>query len=162
MAAGLVLLMALNSGGPSPTQRLTNFIYRVNALQALAKESPENITDSKLLSNNAQMSTILAGISQEGTQQVIATGKKELPKEPKNSPIAAEYAEINTRLDEARLNVIFDRTYAREVAYQLRTLRSELITLQKSAKSSLKEYLQTADQNLEPLEKQFADFDSAS
>lgn len=163
LAVAVVGMLILNSGGPSQSERLTRFVYRVNALRQLSVDNAKNIQDSKLLATNAQLGSVLAGISQQSTDPLARNGIKELPKEPKNSLITAEYAKLRTKLDDARLNVVFDRTYSREVAYQLRTLRAEATVLYKNSRNeSVKSYLETSDTNLKSLETQFADFNEAS
>ena len=155
----IVGMMVMSAGGPSQTDRLKSFIYRVNALQKLADDNAKNIQDSKLLAENAQMSSILTGVSQQSATPLANNGIKKLPEEPKNSPVAAEYAKLATTLDNARLNVVFDRTYSREVTYQLRTLRADITILLKHSRStSLTTYLKASDANLKPLETEFADF----
>lgn len=154
----IVGMMILN-GGPSQTDRLKQFVYRVDALQQLSVDNAKNIQDSKLLAANAQMSSVLRGISQQSAEPLAKNGVKQLQKAPKDSPVTAEYAELATTLDDARLNVVFDRTYSREVTYQLRTLQAEATALYKNTRSkSLKSYLETADTNLKSLESQFATF----
>jgi len=72
-------------------------------------------------------------------------------------------ADVLTRLENARLNAVYDRTYAREMAYQLDTIVSLMTKIQKSTKSSsLKLFLEDAIKNLVPTQKQFAEFNAAN
>lgn len=159
----VVGMMILNGGGPSQTDRLKQFVYRVDALQQLSVDNARNIQDSTLLAANAQMGSVLKGISQQSAEPLANNGIKQLPKAPKESPVTAEYAELATTLDDARLNVVFDRTYSREVTYQLRTLRAEATALYKNTRSkSMKSYLEASDTNLKSLESQFATFNEGS
>ena len=71
-------------------------------------------------------------------------------------------AATEERLEDARLNAVFDRTYAREMEYQLATLLALMERVYSStSSSSLKEYLEESYDNLEPLHEQFAAFDEA-
>ncbi len=156
----IIFVVALmNTGGPSVSTQLSNFVYRVNALNDIASNNENNVQNSQLVADNAQMESLLTSISQQSSDALASSGIKKLPETPKNSPITAEFSKLSSELDDARLNAVFDRTYAREVAYQLSTLRAEIATmLTRTNSESVKSYLQTADDNLKPLEKEFSNF----
>ena len=156
----IILVVALmNAGGPSVGTRLSNFVYRVNALNDIADTNEENVQNSQLVADNAQMESILTGISQQSTDALASSGISKLSDTPKDSPITAEFGKLSNELDDARLNAVFDRTYAREVAYQLATLRAEIAAMLAHTNSeSVTTYLKTSDGNLKPLEKEFSDF----
>lgn len=64
-------------------------------------------------------------------------------------------------LEDARLNGVYDRTYAREMAYKLSTI----ITLYKqiyknTGDKALKTYLTTAQTDISPIQVQFAEFNA--
>ncbi len=155
----IVVVMLMNAGGSSQATQLTHFVYRVNALKVAANDNEKNIKNSHLVASNAQMQSILAGISQESNVILANNGVKKLPEVPKGALITTEFDKLSSKLDDARLNAVFDRTYAREIAYQLATLRAEIVALYtRSNSESTKAFLKTSDTNLEPLEKQFANF----
>lgn len=69
--------------------------------------------------------------------------------------------EMNTELENGRLNAILDRVYARELAYQIAMLISlEQETYGKTNKDNLKNILTTSMNNLEQLHGQFDDFEA--
>ena len=71
--------------------------------------------------------------------------------------------ELKKTLEDARLNAVFDRTYAREMAYQLDTIAALMGDIHESTKSkSLKEFLINTDKNLQPIKNQFTDFNAAN
>lgn len=71
--------------------------------------------------------------------------------------------ETTEKLEEARLNGVFDRVYAREMSYRLTTIMIQLDTLHKTTDdAALKEYLESTYKNLEPLQKQFEEYNTAT
>lgn len=147
----------LNSGGPSQTEKVSSFIFRVQALKKLSTDSTKSVQSSELRALNGSMGTILTGI--DTTLQASAVTDKKSAKAPKGSKVTVEYEQIAQKLDDARLNVAFDRTYAREVAYQLGKLRSEMNYIYDGSKSkTLRTNLEKADADIKKLAADFTKF----
>ena len=71
--------------------------------------------------------------------------------------------EILQNLDDAWLNAVIDRSYAREMSYQLETLIVLIDRIDGSTNStSLKEYLGNTRESMEPLRDRFAEFSAAT
>lgn len=158
----IVFMVIINSGGESQSERFTSFTYRLQALESLTKDSSKTIQSSKLRALNASTNAILTGASQETTDLLSTVKLKKLPKEPKGSPIQAEYDELATTLNDARLNAVYDRVYTREIGYQLAKLRAEMNTMYLASKNEqLKAYLEKTDTNLKPLVSQFNEFNNS-
>lgn len=164
---GVVLLLLLvvgssilSSGGPNSSERLASFIHRTQALEKLSTSNIKNVESAKLLTANGNMNAILTGIESEITPYAAAaSGGKTVKAPPRDSPITLEYEQLEVKLDDARLNVTFDRTYAREVAFQLNTLRAEMEIIYKESNSQpLKSYLETADKDIKTISKPFEDY----
>ena len=67
------------------------------------------------------------------------------------------------RLEDARLNAVFDRVYAREMNYQLDTVVTLMKKIYKQTKSkSLREFLVNSEKNIQPLKKQLSEFNAAN
>lgn len=63
--------------------------------------------------------------------------------------------EVLEKLEEAQLNSVFDRTYAREISYRLTTILLQLKAIyDMSQNDELRSYLDTTYKNLEPFQKQ--------
>lgn len=152
-------IMLLSSGGPNQSERINSFIHRVQALDKLSNDSAKTIQSSELRALNGSMNTILTGID---TAMQASLGDKESKRAaniPKDSPVALEYEALAKKLDDARLNVAFDRAYAREVEYQLNKLRSEMNYIYDSTKSqTLRTNLERADADIEKLSEDFGKF----
>lgn len=160
LLVGVFLMMLFSSGGPSNSERMTSFLYRVQSLKGLVDTSTDTLKSSQLVAANASLSSILTGIQSETAASVKSGKEKVASKPPKGSAILTEYEEINQKLETARLNVSFDRTYAREVAYQITKLRTEMVPIyEDSSSKELRNFLETADEDLKNLNVDIKKFD---
>lgn len=156
-----VVCFALNSGGPNYKQRLTSFAQRVDALKTLVDESQATIQSTELRRENSALSLALTNTSRDAAEPLKKVGVKKLGKPAKTSTLTKEFTALSERLEDARLNTVFDRVYSREIAYELSTLRSETKSLRKASNSkSLGVFLDAAESNLGPLNEQFAAFNN--
>lgn len=162
LALIVVVLFMFNSGGPSQAESFTSYVHRVQALSKLTTSSTKTIQSTELRALNATTSSVLGTANQESTSVLGTVELKKLPAATKTSPVTAEFSELTTKLNDARLNVVYDRVYAREVGYQLAKIRAELNALHKSSKSkSLRTYLEKTDDNLKPLVSQYNEFNNS-
>jgi hypothetical protein len=160
LAVVVLALVLLSSGAPSQTERVANLLARTQSLKTLTQDSVKTVKDSKLRAANGSLTTILSGMENEFTTYLTSSGEK-TQKRPSNDPIAAEFATVSGKLEEARLNERFDTVYAREIAYQIKKIRSEFSTIYDGIKSeSFKEILEKEDKNLEDLSTDFAAFNT--
>jgi hypothetical protein len=75
--------------------------------------------------------------------------------------VASQTAGLTSRLEDARLNAVYDRTYAREIAFYLKSLHTDMSKLYASTSSgSLKDVLKTTDTNLSPITEEFSNFNA--
>lgn len=154
----VIVVMAVMNGSKGDTSSsLTGVAARFNNLQSVAEDAQENLQSSELRTLNSSLALSLTNSNRDLADPLKAQDIK--LKDKKNRTItasASEFEELSTRLEDARLNAVFDRTYAREMTYQLKTLRSDMAVLYEKSKSkSLKTALETADTNLKPLVEGF-------
>ena len=162
LALIIAVLLMFNSGGPSQAESFTAYVHRTQALTKLTTNSKKTIQSTELRALNATTNIVLNTANQESTSVLTAVQLKNLPAPAKSSPVTAEFSQLTTKLNDARLNVVYDRVYAREVGYQLAKIRAELSTLYKSSKSkSLRTYLEKTDGNLKPLVSQYNEFNNS-
>ena len=153
-----IVLMILGSGGKSPNERIQQMVWRMQSVGELADDSYMSIKSSELRAANSSLSTILTSSEQEGLALLPENMQKQ--KQPKESKLASYFTELNTTLEDARLNGDFDTPYAREIAYQIGLIRSEIKSLLPSANAKLKTYLTDLDKNLESVGAAFSRFDT--
>ena len=158
LLALVVFVIALtSSGAPSSTERMANTLYRVQALKEVASDNATNIKDSRLRAANGSLGAILSGAESDFIPQLSPDGKA--PKAPKDSPITAEFTTLSGELDDARLNERFDTVYAREISYQIRTIRSDLAIIYKAVRADdFKKTLSGHDTSLKDLDSDFSTF----
>lgn len=146
----IVLSLVLNtasSSGKEPWQRLS---ARLETTTTLANDARLNIKSSKLRSLNSDLTLYLTNTTRD-LSKIIETKEIQLAKTP-TSIINEESGDaVAGELEDARLNNIYDMTYAREMSYQLSRVIALLEAIAKTASGSDKDFLQTAHNNLLPI-----------
>ena len=143
---------------PSPTTKLAALSARLTTLQSIATKWHNTISDSDLVNTNGTLKVLLANSIRDVNAPLAGTKPSKV--------LAASESEkkkkIDTEFTNAKLNVQFDSTYAREMAYQLSIVHSMMKTLYSSSNSkSLKNLLATTDNNLSPIQKSFEKFSAS-
>jgi hypothetical protein len=162
LAIVVVLGISSASGGPSPSS-LASIAANFDSLKTLSEDAQENIQSSELRTLNSSLTLSLTNTNRDLTEPLA---KQDINlKDKKNqtvSSVAKEYEELAGRLEDARLNAVYDRTYAREITYVIKTLRSDMAVLYKKSRSNdLKTALETADKNLKPIVEGFGTFNAS-
>lgn len=158
---GIVVMIIMNSGGPTHGERLATFVERINAMKTLTTKSQKTIRSGQLRGINSALSITLSNTSRDSAKPLEAANQK-LEKAKKSPDLTTELNTMNRNLEDARLNNIFDRVYAREVAYQIVRARLELKNLAATSNSkSLKEFANTTEKNLAPIYDQLKAFNNS-
>ena len=140
------------------TVRLNN--RTTNLIKTLSTYN-KSLKSSELRAMGASLSSVL----QNTTAPLADSVKNDFGKVSKDTTdkIAAEETEyitnVNNTLEDARLNAILDRTYAREMAYQaamLRSLQQECVSSTKN--DTLKSSLESSIDSLDNLYNQLSKF----
>lgn len=148
----------LFAGGSTPKDELTRLSVRLSNLQSVSDGARANIVSSKLRATNTDLSLTLASGVRDIKEPLTTAG---VDTEKISEAITSEedITELTDTLEDARLNAVYDRTYAREMSYQLETL----IVLIKQLESdvgdeAIREFLSETRANLEPLQEEFSTF----
>lgn len=166
IAAVLLLLTVvpfiLLNAGSNNSGNLSQLSARLQNLQTVTDAAQKNIVSSKLRATNTSLSLTLTGANRELEEPLKASEIDPAKLDPKI--VARENTdELTKKLEDARLNAVHDRTYAREMTYQLDTLIVLVEQIEsKTKKTSTKEALTTIRNNLQPLQKQFSDFNATT
>ena len=158
----VVGLLALMGAGSSNTDNLERLSIRLKALQTVVDSSKKTTVSSQLRATNTSLSLVLTGANRDINEQLTGLG---LDPKKLNPEITAEESteKLAARLESARLNGVFDRTYAREMSYQLETL---LVLIRRTASNTnseeTKSALKTTYNNIEPFREQFSSFDDTT
>lgn len=160
LIVGLIVIIIGTIIGHKPNS-LQQLAARLQSTEKIAGDAQKNIQSSQLRSFNSNLKIFLDNTNRDIAAPLTASGVK--PTKLDKKIVASESgADLVAKLEDARLNAVYDRTYAREMAYRLETIMVLMKDVYTSTSSkSLKTFLQTAYQNLGPVQKQFADFNAA-
>ncbi len=155
----IVVTVLLNSGGTS-TDKLTTVGVKLASLEEVSTLAQPTLKSSELRTVNSSLTLVLTNSNRDIEPSLTAAKIK--VKDAKSTRIIAlntETEELNKRLEDARLNGVFDSTYAREMSFYIKTVRAEISTLYNSTKSaSLKTALEKTDKNLAPILDSFVSY----
>lgn len=160
----LVIAFVIFAGGKvaGPTNTSQTLAARLQEMQTIADKSQKNIKSSELRGINSNLIIFLTNANRDIAAPLTASGidSKKLDKaivaKEKADPIAAD-------LEDARLNAIFDDTYAREMSYKLTTISLLMEDIYSRTKSSsMEKFLLTTDENLQPIKEQLDTFNSTT
>lgn len=156
-----IAISFLSSAGGS-TQKLQTLTARMQTLQKISVGAEKNIKSGSLRSTNSTLSLFLTNATRDIEKPLANNGVK-IKSLDKNIVKKEDGAKVTAALEDARLNATYDRTYAREMGFQLETLHNLMQDIYSSTKSkSLKEFLDTTSKNITPIQKQLTDFNAAS
>lgn len=168
VGAGLVIIigfaLVVFNAAPSAVDKAAALNVRLTSLQQLASASQQTLRDNDLRSTNAAFSLYLSNTLRDINDPVTAMGANaESVVKPITATEASYIEDIKTKFEEAKLNVMFDRTYAREMAYQIGVLGTMMTGVYKATTSaSLKKALETSTASLEQSLESFQTFAGAN
>lgn len=159
----LIAIIAIVAGaiGNSRKAPWEQLAARLNTTTTIANNSTSLIKNSQLRSLNSSLKLTLTNTSRDLTPPLTKLGIN-----PQKLPDSVVKAENNTgmtdRLEDARLNAKYDSTYAREMSYQLATILSLYQKLYTTSGTQTKATLTAAYNNLQPIQKDLANFSSST
>lgn len=155
------ILAFLNTGGGSSSD-MTRLSARLQNIQTISDDANKHITSSSLRATNTSLSLLLTNINRDIEEPLSALGVSSSKLDAKI--VASEdTTEVTDRLEEARLNAIYDRIYVVEMTYQLETLMALVRKTEAGTKNSAnKKFLTDTYQKIEPIQKQFSAFSAAN
>jgi len=152
-------LVASGSSTSGPSQTLA---ARLITTETIVGDSQANLKSTELRTLNSNLKIYLTNTNRDIVAPLTKTGVNASKIDPKI--LAKESGTVITdRLEDARLNAVFDRTYAREIAFQLEKIVVLMRQLYDSTNdASLKSFLEGAYTNLEPTQQAFSAFNAAN
>lgn len=150
-----VIVNGIASSGQAPLERLS---ARLTATQTVATSAQRNLKSSELRSLNSNLKLYLTNTNRDIAAPLLLAGVDGTKLD--TTILAAEStAALSARLEDARLNGVFDRTYAREMTYKLGQTMTLMDQIYKSTSNiKLKTFLQSAYSSLKPTQASFANF----
>ena len=166
IGAALVILMIIlvsvlnifTTGKKEPYERLS---ARLNSTATIVDDSQKSLKSSKLRSLNSNLRIYMTNTTRDITTP-LTNVDIDMKKLDKNIIAEESTTALAARLEDARLNAVFHRTYAREMAYQLGNLMTLMKEIYNSTNStSMKEFTKSSYDNLESTQAAFANFSTA-
>ncbi len=159
----IIAIFAFSSGGSAgPKEKMQTLAARMQTLQTIADKAQRNIKSGPLRSTNSNLAIFLTNANHDIVEP-FAVSDVDIKKIDKDIAAAEKGEELSTKLEDARLNAVFDRTYAREMGYQLETVAALMKDIHDKTRSkSLKEFLVSNDTKLQTIKKQLNDFNAAN
>jgi len=162
LLAIIVGIFALTSSNTGPTQKMQTLAARLTTLHDISDKAQKSIKSSDLRSINSSLTIILTNANRDIAAPLSKVGV-DVTKLDSKVKSAEDGATLSQTLENARLNAVYDRTYAREMAYQLETVVALMQEIYSSTNSkSLKEFLESTNTNLDPLKTQFNSFNAST
>lgn len=164
LALAVIVLIAVSSASSGPSaSSLTAVAAKLSNLSVVSKNAQKNIQSSELRTLNSNLTLSLTNTNRDLAGPLTAKGIDLKDKKDESVVTAAKESEaLSKRLENARLNAVYDRTYAREMLYSLRTLRSDMTVLYKQSRDKgLKATLSTTDDNLAPVIEGLSNFNGS-
>lgn len=163
---GIIFLLSLigvfasvASSNIAPTERLA---ARLLSTEDTSKKAVDNIKNPQLRALNSSLALYMTNTIRDITP-ILAKNNVKVDKLSKNVTAAESNTKMLADLEDARLNVRFDRVYANKMSTQLENVLILMRQIYKNTKSSeLKNFLDKAYNTLEPTQKEFADFNDTT
>lgn len=158
----VAFLMFISGGPSSPRTTSQTLAARLQATQEVSDKSQANIKSSELRGINSTLKVILTNANRDIIGPLTANNidTKKLDK----AVVAKEKADpITADLEDARLNAVFDDTYAREMSFKLTTIFILMDQINsKTNSTSMKDYLLETKTNLQPIKQQLDEFNTTT
>lgn len=152
-------IASLSSGGVSSPEQLA---ARLASTQTIVSGAQSKLKSTALRTLNSNLNIYLTNTNRDIIAPFKAIGVDVTHLDPVIVKSEAG-TDVLARLEDARLNAVYDRTYAREMSYRLDTIVALMQKIYKSTgNSEVKAFLDSAFTNLQPTQKQFSNYNDAS
>lgn len=154
-----VIAMAAANSNVDPAKQLA---ARLQSTEKIVGDAQVNLKSTELRSLNSNLKIYLTNTNHDIAAPLLEEGV-DVAKLDKKIVASEAGTDITNKLEDARLNAVYDRTYAREITYQLGTIVALMRQINQSTNNKdLKDFLNNAYTNLEPTQQQFANFNAAN
>jgi hypothetical protein len=162
LVALIIGIMTLASSSNGPTQTMQTLAARMLTLQTISDTAQKNIKSTKLRNTNSSLAIFLTSAN-HAIVAPLKTSGVDIKKIDKKITTTEKNTALVAKLEDARLNATFDRTYAREMSYQLSTVEALMKTIYNKTKSkSMKDFLSQTNGNIAPIITQLDDFNTTT
>jgi len=160
----VVLILSIVSGltGSGRDTSWYQLVARLNATAEVADSSSGKLKSSQLRSLNSEVGIFITNTNRD-IAAPLERMKIDVAKTPESVAASEAAQPMLDRLEDARLNAVYDRTYAREMTYQLALLLSQLRQMYDSTNDEeTKSFLETTFNNLQATHTAFANYSEST
>ena len=162
LAIVISFLVFVSQSASSPKKSMVTLAARMQAMQEVSDKAQKNIKSTHLRSINSNLRVLLADANRDIATPLSAE-KIDVKKLDKKVVDEEKADKINTTLEDARLNAVFDDTYAREMSFKLTTISLLLQQIyDQSNNKAMQDFLVETDENLQPIKEQLDEFNSTA
>lgn len=162
LVVALMAFMLMAALTPNKTKPLQQLAARLEATEQVTEDASKKIKSNTLRAINSNLKTNLLNIVRD-IAAPLAEQKVNVNKLDKKIETSESNVELLATLEDARLNAVYDRTYAREMAYKLSTILNLMEEIDADTNSkSMKSFIDSASKDLENIQEQLADYNSAT
>jgi hypothetical protein len=152
----------VNSVTTAQRAPLQHLAARLASTTTVVANAQSNIKSSDLRSLNSNLGIYLANTNRDIAAPLLSAGVN-ISNIPDSVTKAESSTALTARLEDDRLNAVYDNQYAVEMAYQLDTILNLMQQIKESTgNAQLKNFLASAYTNLQPTQKAFADYNAAN
>jgi hypothetical protein len=150
------------SSGPSGGSSTEKLAARLASTETIASAAQAKLKSSELRTLNSNLKIYLTNTNRDIVAPLMAVGINAKQLDPVVTKAEAG-TDVTLRLEDARLNAVYDRTYAREMSYRLDTIVSLMQKIRaSSSNTTMKSFLDSAITNLTPTQKEFSDYNDTN
>jgi len=154
-----IVITSLANAGKNDLQHLA---ARLQSTETIVGDAQNKIKSTNLRALNSNLKIYLTNTNRDIAAPLLLQNIT-ASKLDKTIISSESGADITSRLEDARLNAVYDRTYAREIAYRLSTVIALMNKIDSSTSSTgLKTFLSDSIKNLEPTQASFEDFNATN
>jgi hypothetical protein len=162
LAIVTIIVLAVVIGAFNNKDPLEHLSAKLQSTEIVVGDAQSKIKSTQLRALNSNLKIYLTNTNRD-IAPLLLQDSVNVAKLDKNIVASEATNDITDRLEDARLNAIYDRTYAREIAYRLETTLALMHQINdSSASKDLKTFLIAAIANLEPTQQSFADFNATN
>jgi hypothetical protein len=158
----IIISIVVNSVTTAQRAPLQHLAARLASTTTVVANAQSNIKSSDLRSLNSNLGIYLANTNRDIAAPLLSAGVN-ISNIPDSVTKAESSTALTARLEDDRLNAVYDNQYAVEMAYQLDTILNLMQQIKESTgNAQLKNFLASAYTNLQPTQKAFADYNAAN
>ncbi len=158
----IIISIVVNSVVAAQRAPLQHLAARLASTTTVASAAQATIKSSDLRSLNSNLSIYLTNTNRDLAAPLLSAGV-DISSIPGSVTKAESGDTLTARLEDDRLNGVYDNQYAVEMAYRLDTILNLMQQIEESTgNTKLKDFLTSAYTNLQPTQKAFANYNAAN